>query len=34
MRHADAGYAEALDAARTHALDLPSLREPSPPPAA
>jgi urocanate hydratase len=25
MRHADAGYAEALDTARTHALDLPSL---------
>jgi urocanate hydratase len=25
MRHADAGYDEALDAAREHGLDLPSL---------
>jgi urocanate hydratase len=24
MRHADAGYDEALDAAREHGLDLPS----------
>ena len=28
MRHADAGYPEAIDAARAHALDLPSLGEP------
>jgi urocanate hydratase len=28
MRHADAGYPEAVDAARAHALDLPSLGEP------
>jgi urocanate hydratase len=27
MRHADAGYPEALDAARAHGLDLPSLGE-------
>jgi urocanate hydratase len=27
MRHADAGYAEAIDCAREHGLDLPSLRE-------
>jgi urocanate hydratase len=25
MRHADAGYDEALDAAREHGLDLPSV---------
>ena len=25
MRHADAGYPEALDAARRHRIDLPSL---------
>jgi urocanate hydratase len=25
MRHADAGYEEALDAAREHGLDLPSI---------
>jgi urocanate hydratase len=25
MRHADAGYEEAIDAAREHGLDLPSL---------
>ena len=29
MRHADAGYDEALDAAREHGLDLPSLDPPS-----
>jgi urocanate hydratase len=29
MRHADAGYEEALDAAREHGLDLPSLEGPS-----
>ena len=29
MRHADAGYDEALDAAREHGLDLPSLEPPS-----
>jgi urocanate hydratase len=28
MRHADAGYEEALDAAREHGLDLPSLGSP------
>jgi urocanate hydratase len=27
MRHADAGYAEALAAAREHALDLPGIPE-------
>jgi urocanate hydratase len=31
MRHADAGYPEAIDAARTHGLDLPSLGAPSSP---
>ena len=30
MRHADAGYDEALDAAREHGLDLPSLGRPRP----
>jgi urocanate hydratase len=29
MRHADAGYDEALAAAREHGLDLPSLGRPS-----
>ena len=29
MRHADAGYDEALDSARKHALDFPSLEQPS-----
>ena len=29
MRHADAGYDEALDAAREHGLDLPGLERPS-----
>jgi len=29
MRHANAGYEEALDAAREHGLDLPSLEGPS-----
>ena len=30
MRHADAGYPEALDAAREHGLDLPSARSARP----
>jgi urocanate hydratase len=28
MRHADAGYAEALETARAHELDLPSIPRP------
>jgi urocanate hydratase len=32
MRHADAGYADALDTARQHGLDLPSVVEGAEPP--